>query len=57
VVWQTTVWQIMVWQIMGSAALPSDLLRLYSSRFFLPIAVSVVPHYFEFPGFPFARPA
>jgi len=51
------VWQTTVWQIMGSAALPSDLLRLYSSRFFLPIAVSVVPRYFEFPGSPFVKPA
>jgi hypothetical protein len=51
------VWQIMVWQSKGSPALPSALLRLYSSRFFLPIAVSVVPRYFEFPAFPFARPA
>ena len=62
VVWQTMVWQIVVWQIMvwqskGSPALPSALLRLYSSRFFLPIAVSVVPRYFEFPGSPFVKPA
>jgi hypothetical protein len=57
VVWQIMVWQIMVWQSKGSPALPSALLRLYSSRFFLPIAVSVVPPYFEFPGSPFVRPA
>jgi hypothetical protein len=33
----------MGWQSMGSLALPGALLRLYSSLFSLPIAVSVVP--------------
>jgi hypothetical protein len=41
---------------MGSPALPSALLRLYSSRFFPPIAVSVVSHWSEFPDFPFVKP-
>jgi len=37
------LWRVMLWRIMGSSALPSALLRLYSSLSFLPIAVSVVP--------------
>jgi hypothetical protein len=41
---------------MGSLAGPGALLRLYSSRFFLPIAVSVVSRCSEFPGFPFVKP-
>jgi hypothetical protein len=42
---------------MGLLALPSALLRLYSSRFFPPIAASVVSHCLEFPGFLFVKPA
>jgi hypothetical protein len=40
---------------MGSPVGLSALLRHYSSRFFLPIAVSVVPHYLEFPEFQFVK--
>jgi len=36
--------QSMSWLSMGSSALPSARLRLYSSPFFPPTAVSVVPH-------------
>jgi hypothetical protein len=45
----------MVRRIMGSLALPSALLRFYSSPFFPPIAVSVVPPSLEFPDFPFVK--
>jgi len=55
-VWQIIVWLIMVWQSMGSLALPSAVLRLYSSLFSLPIAVFVVLLSLEFPGFPFVKP-
>jgi hypothetical protein len=50
------IWLTKGWQSVGSLALPSARLRLYSSLFSLPIAVSVVPHCFEFPAFLFARP-
>jgi len=53
---RTMGWLTEGWQSMGSLALPSALLRLYSSRFVLPIAVSVVSHCLEFPGFPFVKP-
>jgi len=46
----------MGWQSMGSLALPSALLRLYSSRFFPPIAGSVVSLSLEFPDFLFVQP-
>src|SRR5208282_2551160 len=44
-------------RIMGSLPWPSARLRHYSSHFFLPIAVSVVPRCLEFPDFRFVRPA
>jgi hypothetical protein len=46
----------MGWQSMGSPVGLSALLRHYSSRFFPPIAVSVVSHCLEFPDFPFVKP-
>ena len=52
---RTMIWLTIGWQSMGSRALPSARLRLYSSRFSPPIAVFVVPHCLEFPGFPFVK--
>ena len=51
------IWLTEVWPIMGSLGGLSEFLRPYSSLFSLPIAVSVVPHFLMFPGFPCAEAA
>jgi hypothetical protein len=49
--------RILNWRILGSLALPGARLRIYSSPFFPPIAVSVVPLSSKFPGFLFVKTA